>query len=241
MDILLSPAQALARLLDQLAATLDDLRLSDQERRDLTHALREMSPPEEGLRQLRNRAFELVRARLSAGPAGGDPLVLLKWLEGVTRAIDSGRMATGVVRAQAHFSPGEDCLRAIVQQLRAARAQADLCVFTISDDRITQEILAAHRRGVVVRVITDNDKASDSGSDIDQIDRGGVPVRVDRTAAHMHHKFAIVDGTWLLNGSYNWTRSACQVNEENLVVTNEPGLVRQFAQAFDALWMSLGR
>lgn len=95
MDILLTPAEALARLLDQLAATLDDLRLSDQERRDLTHALREMSPPEEGLRQLRNRAFDLVRARLSAGSAGGDPLVLLKWLEGVTRAIDSGRMATG--------------------------------------------------------------------------------------------------------------------------------------------------
>ncbi len=62
---------------------------------------------------------------------------------------------------------------------------------------------------------------------------------VDRTAAHMHHKFALFDDTWLLNGSYNWTRSACQYNEENLIVCNDPGLVRQFQVQFEALWKAL--
>jgi phosphatidylserine/phosphatidylglycerophosphate/cardiolipin synthase-like enzyme len=100
-------------------------------------------------------------------------------------------------------------------------------------------VLAAHRRGVAVRLITDNDKVFDNGSDVIALQRAGVPVRVDQSAAHMHHKFALFDQRWLLNGSYNWTRSAATENEENLVLCNDPALLRQFAQAFDALWEQL--
>lgn len=223
-------------LLDRIAATLADDRLSDVERRELARALREASPPEEGLRQLRNRAFELVRTR----HADPDVLGLLKWLEGVVRAFDVARAPMGSVRTQAWFSPGTDCLDAIVAQLRAARRSMDLCVFTLSDDRISREVLAAHRRGVVVRLLTDNDKAWDRGSDVAALREAGIATRLDRTEAHMHHKFAIFDGTWLLNGSYNWTRSACEHNEENLVLSNDPGLVADFSRAFESLWSRLG-
>ena len=51
----------------------------------------------------------------------------------------------------------------------------------------------------------------------------------------MHHKFAIFDASVLLNGSYNWTRSAFQSNRENLVTTHT-SLVTKFAKAFDAMW-----
>jgi len=226
-------------LLARLGDTLADDRLSDDEKRGLVQALREASPPEEGLRQLRNRAFDLVRDRLAAG-SDADPLGLLRWLEGVVRALDVGRTGeSGKPHASASFSPGPACLQAIQGQLRAARRCIDICVFTLSDDRITDEVLAAHRRGVAVRILTDNDKEFDAGSDIAALRAAGVPVAVDRTDAHMHHKFAIVDGAWLLNGSYNWTRSACFHNEENVVLCNDPGLVRQFQAQFDALWSRL--
>ena len=228
-------------LLARLGDTLADDRLSDNEKRGLVQALREASPPEEGLRQLRNRAFDLVRDRLAAG-SDADPLGLLRWLEGVGRALDVGRSSEGgKPHASASFSPGPACLQAIQGQLRAARRRVDICVFTLSDDRITDEVLAAHQRGVAVRILTDNDKEFDAGSDIAALRAAGVPVAVDRTDAHMHHKFAIVDGAWLLNGSYNWTRSACFHNEENVVLCNDPGLVRQFQAQFDALWSRLVR
>ena len=226
-------------LLTQIELSIADERLSDDEKRALTQALREASPPEEGLRQLRNRAFDLVRHRLAASPSADDVAGLLKWLEGVVRSLDVGRAPQGTAVASACFSPGNSCLQAIVDRLRAARRQADLCVFTLSDDRITAEVRAAHERGVAVRIVTDNDKEFDAGSDIAQLRQAGIPVAVDRTDAHMHHKFALFDGTWLLNGSYNWTRSAAQFNEENLVVQNDPGLVRQFQAHFDTLWTRL--
>jgi cardiolipin hydrolase len=219
-------------LVAQLAASFADARLSDDEKRDLAAALRAAGLQEEALRQLRNHAFALVRERLR----GSDAESLLQWLDGVVRALDVARAPAGAVQTRAFFSPGTDCLDTIVRQLRQARRNIDLCVFTVSDDRISHEILAAHRRGVALRLLTDNEKEADAGSDIGRLRDAGVPTAVDRTAAHMHHKYALFDGTWLLNGSYNWTRSACDFNEENLVLSNDPGLVRQFAAQFQALW-----
>jgi phosphatidylserine/phosphatidylglycerophosphate/cardiolipin synthase-like enzyme len=67
-----------------------------------------------------------------------------------------------------------------------------------------------------------------------------VAVVADRSEAHMHHKFAIFDRTLLVNGSYNWTRSAQSSNSENLVVTAEKRLVDLFGRYFDRLWTQLG-
>jgi len=232
----MSAEQSIRAVLSHLEASIADLRLSDEERRELVAMLRDGGTPEEGLRRVRNRAFAMVRERLSTD----DVAALLAWLDGVAKALDSARTPVAIIHSEAFFSPGEDCLRAIQQRLCAAQRQVDICVFTISDDRISAEILAAHRRGVAVRVITDNDKEYDDGSDIDALRRAGVAVAVDRGGAHMHHKFALFDGRWLLNGSYNWTRSACYHNEENLVLSNEPRLVAAFSARFDKLWRELG-
>ncbi len=229
------PQPVIDGVLAHLEASIADARLSDDERRELMALLRQGATPEEGLRRVRNRAFELVRERLG----GADAVAVLKWLDGVARALDAVRAPAAAARSEAYFSPGEDCLRAIRQHLRGAAKSIDICVFTLSDDRISTEVLSAHRRGVAVRLITDNDKEFDAGSDIDALRRAGIAVTVDRTAAHMHHKFALFDGQWLINGSYNWTRSACEHNEENIVLTNDPALVRAFALQFAAMWKAL--
>ncbi len=226
-----------APLLEQLAVSLVDARLSDAEKRELAAAVREASPPEDGLRQLRNRAFAMARAQAAKGDV--NPQDLLQWLEGVMRSLDVGRAPVGALRQSASFSPGLDCLNTIQAHLRGARQSVDLCVFTISDDRITEEILRAHQRGVILRLLTDNEKEHDIGSDIARLRNSGIPTVVDRSRAHMHHKFAIIDGMWLLNGSYNWTRSASDANEENIMVSNDPRLVAQFQGQFDQLWRGL--
>lgn len=151
----------------------------------------------------------------------------------------SKHASTGHSRMNAYFSPGESCLRQIISQFQACRKTADVCVFTITDDRITRALLDAHRRGVKIRIITDNDKAFDLGSDVEQIVKAGISLKMDRTSFHMHHKFAIFDGTTLINGSYNWTRSACEQNMENITVTELPALTQAFQNEFNKLWAQL--
>lgn len=226
---------AVEDILVLLAGGVADGRLSDEERHELAHALGEAHPSNEDLRRLRNQSFALVRERLS------DPLqlALLKWLEGVVRTLDTTRFNTAAPIQEARFSPGMDCLQTILRCLRMAKRSVDICVFTLSDDRIAEEIIAAQRRGVAIRIITDNDKESDAGSDITRLRAAGIAVVVDRTSAHMHHKFALFDGLHLINGSYNWTRSACRYNEENLVLSDDASLIQRFSGQFSKLWQDL--
>ena len=185
----------------------------------------------------RNFAFKLVREQLG-GPNDAE---LIDWLENVLKVlVPKDAPDTSKVRSEAFFSPNDECVARIDRLFRSSRKSVDVCVFTITDDRIKDAILAAHRRRVAIRIISDNDKSTDLGSDIDQLARLGVPVRVDRTDYHMHHKFAIFDRRQLLTGSYNWTRSAAKYNEENFIVTGDAALLGSFRKAFDKLWQELG-
>ena len=54
--------------------------------------------------------------------------------------------------------------------------------------------------------------------------------------SHMHHKFCIIDDRVLMNGSFNWTRSASEKNYENIMVTTQKALVKEFRNCFRTLW-----
>ena len=189
------------------------------------------------IRFLRNRAFDIAREAMLAVPV--QTLDVLRWLEQVVKTLDAANEAAPVV-SSAYFSPGDACLRRLGDLMRGCKATLDVCVFTIADDRLTDAILECHARGVQVRVVSDNDKQHDSGSDIARLRDRGVPVRLDDAPYHMHHKFALVDGCVLANGSFNWTRSATEKNDENLVVTDDANLVRVFGLQFEKLWQQFG-
>ena len=218
---------------EALRRTLDDHRMSRGEKQAL-RALVEEHRPDLHARQLaRAAAFRVAReAQDEAGAAA-----VLEWLEDVVRVLDvEPSVAQALPEVEAWFSPGEEPLACVVRELRRARAKIDICVFTITDDRISDGILSAARRGVSVRLISDNEKAGDLGSDLGRFERAGVPVAFDRSSAHMHHKFAVFDATRLLTGSFNWTRAATGENHENVLVTEDPRLVRAYADEFERLW-----
>lgn len=218
-----------------LKHTLRDYRVSRGEKRVLKSVLDEMNADSDRMAFLRSRAFEIARNEVMSPGANG----VLDWLEDVVKVLQP-RIEPEPRQAEAHFSPGTDCMAAINGWLRRARKSVDICVFTITDNRIADEIREAHARRIKVRIITDNDKAEDLGSDVDAIAGIGVPVRVDKTSYHMHHKFAVIDDATLITGSYNWTRSAAEYNEENIVVCHDRPLVRQFSTLFEDLWKELG-
>lgn len=215
-----------------LHETLADFKLSHSEALELREILPQVRADESSF--IRNKAFALVREQVRAG--GDNAVACLLWLEKIIKTIDNFRQSAVVVVNSAHFSPGEDCRRKLLDLCQSARQTLDISVFTIADDRLCAAICAAHVRGVSVRIITDNDKSSDMGSDIEHMIAQGIAVRMDREPHHMHHKFALVDGSTLVNGSFNWTRSASERNQENILVTNEPSLVSAYQREFEDLW-----
>jgi cardiolipin hydrolase len=134
------------------------------------------------------------------------------------------------------FSPGSDCKKLILDTIREATHKLDVCVFTISDDTISDALKAAFDRGIEIRILTDNLKVSDEGSDIEYLYNSGIDIRIDRSENHMHHKFMVADCLVTITGSYNWTRSAEKYNQENVIWINDEQFSSSFLSEFEALW-----
>src|SRR5690606_6368011 len=119
------------QLASMLAASFQDLHLDQQEKQQLRAVL--MDLPADLKRFVRNQAFELVRNTLRANP--GDGLGAFRWLEQISKTLDAPSAADGIP-SSAHFSPGDACRTTILDLLHQARSQVDICIFTLSDDRI---------------------------------------------------------------------------------------------------------
>ena len=210
-----------------LRESFDDHRLSRKERKAIRHLLEQQHP--EARADWRHVAFELAQEFVDKEA----PAMVIEWLKEVSKALavkPQGRLA------EAHFSPGEAPRRRILEALAQLRQSVDICVFTITDNTLSDAILQTHESGKRVRIIADNDKALDRGSDIARLAEAGLNVRIDRTKHHMHHKFALFDEDLLLSGSYNWTRSAAKFNQENVLLTDDRLLVQRFSETFSRLW-----
>ena len=223
-------------LLSALLATGDDEYLSRGERRAIRALLADDPITPQARAAVRRQLIDAVGKRVR------DPRdrKLITWLGDVLALIDADASGSGNPEARAWFGPDDGLADILVTSLAAAQESIDAAVFTITDDRVAGTLLARHRAGVRVRILTDNDKAWDKGSDIRRLAAQGIPVVMDDTPHHFHHKFAVLDGRRLLNGSYNWTRSGDRYNHENLMLTTDPRLVGKYVQAFEEMWVELG-
>lgn len=219
-----------------LRRSLSDARISRGERQALASALLAEPPTPEQRAELSRLAFSLAREAVQGAPQAA---ATFDWLEEVLKVltVQSASTSTGCA-GDACFSPGEACRDRIAGLFRTAVRSADVCVFTITDNAIAEAILSAHRRGISVRIITDDLKSLDLGSDVARFESEGIEVRLDRTKHHMHHKFAIFDRSRLVTGSYNWTLGAALDNEEHIVILSERLLLDRFQREFDRLWES---
>ena len=223
----------LRQLLDQ---SLEDLLLTRSEKQAFRQVFDEISLSPTQLLQLRQIVFQTARERLIQR----DSQLIVDWLEEMMKVLQAATANQAeLLPPECYFAPGDDCPQRIIQLMHAARQEIDICVFTITDDRIADSIIQAHQRGIALRIITDNEKAFDLGSDVTRLQDAGIQVKVDQTPFHMHHKFALFDKQLLLTGSYNWTRGAARDNLENFIVTSERRLVESFHAAFEKLWRRL--
>nr|XP_019939902.1 PREDICTED: mitochondrial cardiolipin hydrolase [Paralichthys olivaceus] len=121
-------------------------------------------------------------------------------------------------------------------RILSAKSSLDLCIFCFSNMELCRAVLALHSKGVTIQVLTDQEYAHVTGSQIGVLRKAGICVRCDVASVYMHHKFAVVDGRLLITGSLNWTLTAVQSNMENVLITEEPDLVRPFIREFRRLW-----
>lgn len=128
--------------------------------------------------------------------------------------------------------------REIVNCLQNAKKSIDICVFAISNEPISKTIIDAHNRGIPIRIIISNCVLSNS-KEVNYFKSIGIEVKYQKNeqTSYMHNKYSVVDSTWLIQGSMNWTHQATIKNWESVVITDIQSLVKIFTKSFEKTWM----
>ena len=163
--------------------------------------------------------------------------VKLKWAESLITALQSTSLRPVPRVSDTLFFPNPTSEQKLIQYLDLAKTSMQVCVFTITNNNLRDALIRAHRRHVVVQIISDDECMKQQGSDIQFLRDQGIPTEIDTNPdAHMHNKFVVIDRDILITGSFNWTVAAVNNNQENLVVINEPKICEDYIQYFDGLW-----
>ncbi|KAL9878654.1 mitochondrial cardiolipin hydrolase-like isoform 4-T4 [Glossina fuscipes fuscipes] len=152
----------------------------------------------------------------------------------------------------------------IVDLLNATKYSIDLAMFVLTSVKISKALVKAYKRGVIIRILIDNDGAYSTNSQCGYLMKQDIAIRLNShlNGRLMHHKFCILDSpssakyllkkqnnltkhtlkeinnisSILMMGSANWTIQAFATNYENILLTNQKQLIKKYSDEFQRLW-----
>jgi hypothetical protein len=135
-----------------------------------------------------------------------------------------------------------------------ARRSIDAAFYNLSSTPgtdVANGLIAAHQRGVSVRVICEADNRSNAP--FNALAAAGIPVLTDaadpilRGSGLMHNKFAVVDGrggapesVWVWTGSWNPSFAGTYADEQNSIEIQDAALGNAYVMEFNEMWGSPG-
>ncbi len=147
--------------------------------------------------------------------------------------------STGASSARLIVEP-DDGVQPVVDFIHGATRSLDVAMYLLSDRDVVSALEASRKRGVVVRVmLEENPFGTGPGNRavFSRLTAAGVAARWSPARFRFNHeKYAISDGKVALVGTANWTLSAFTANREYLAVESDPAEVRQLVALFDADW-----
>jgi mitochondrial cardiolipin hydrolase len=131
------------------------------------------------------------------------------------------------------FSSGESLAKAVTDSLTQAKQRVLLALYGFNNQNLAEELMKVAKRGVTVRLKIDTAKGAEKKTDalIARLKSAGVEVQTVAPGGRNHNKFAVIDGTRVLTGSYNWTAKA-ESNWENLIALD----CTEAAKRYESEW-----
>ncbi len=138
------------------------------------------------------------------------------------------------------FSPDDGVARRLLELVRGARQRVEVLAFAFTSDDLAEALIERAAAGVDVRVVVESSQASAAGAEFERLRQAGVDARRDGNPGDMHHKVVLIDGALVWTGSYNFTRSAEEYNDESVLIVHSPGLAARFSTEFERVYVAAG-
>lgn len=124
------------------------------------------------------------------------------------------------------IGPNPEIKTRLIRLVRESEKELFVNVYLLTEPDVTEEIVAAKKRGVDVKVILEKDPYKLPGANRKSRDRllnAGVDVFSSKDAfAFVHAKFAVADGARYVFATGNFTKSTFQKNREYFVFGDDP-------------------
>jgi len=141
-----------------------------------------------------------------------------------------------LAKTEVYFSLCDNPQKEIIKNINQAESFINIVMYIFTDREIALPLVKAQERGVKVRLYLDKEQVDYKYSQSRFLVQKGIKTRVSTNNYIMHNKFAIIDNRLLLTGSYNWTFSANNRNDENLMVIDDPEIIARYQNQFEKLW-----
>jgi phosphatidylserine/phosphatidylglycerophosphate/cardiolipin synthase-like enzyme len=136
-------------------------------------------------------------------------------------------------RIDTYFSPDDGVLAALVPLLESARESIYFLAYSFTSNQLGEIIREKAEADVTIGGVMDDEQVrSNEGTEFDPFRQADLDVRIDGIDGLMHHKVFIIDGKIVAFGSYNFSQSAEQRNDENLIIVYNPMIAEQFMFEF---------
>jgi phosphatidylserine/phosphatidylglycerophosphate/cardiolipin synthase-like enzyme len=142
---------------------------------------------------------------------------------------------TTPIYPDAEASRTETIMQGLIAVINQARRSLDVAVYELDLDPVGDALLAAHNRGVAVRLVTDSDSLADDQTLI-RLNKAGLPIVPDKRASIMHNKFVVVDGQAVWTGSWNFTANDTYRNNNNAIYLQSTELAQNYTAEFEEMF-----
>lgn len=135
--------------------------------------------------------------------------------------------------AAADLSGGPD--EPLADAIGQAKISLDVAVYDLDLWNIRNALIAAHQRGVAVRVVTDSDYIDNP--EVEEIKDAGIPVLGDRREGLMHNKFVVIDRLEVWSGSMNYTVNDAYKNNNHVIRIRSSRLAEDYTTEFEEMFV----
>jgi phosphatidylserine/phosphatidylglycerophosphate/cardiolipin synthase-like enzyme len=124
---------------------------------------------------------------------------------------------------------------ALATAIDQARISVDMTIYDLNLWSIRDALIAAHRRGVVVRVVTESDNMDEQ--EVQELKDAGIEVLGDRHESLMHDKFVVIDRLEVWTGSMNFTTGGGYTDNNNLIRLRSTELAKDYTHEFEQMFV----
>ena len=144
-----------------------------------------------------------------------------------------------------------DVSQVVARLISGARTTIDMAMYNLNVQPVVDALIAAHRRGVRVRVVAHVENVSNPASRFSQLASVGIAMIANpRTSGEqqplMHDKFFVIDARsapgeavpTVVTGSWNATTAQTLEDANNVVVIRDSAVAGAFVAEFEEMWGS---